>query len=148
MKKTVFVLLIITLSVLSFSTCVAESLEETRDQAKQGNTVAQFNLGAMYHTGQGVALDYAKAVNWYRKSAEQGHSAAQYNLGFMYGTGQGVMLDGEIAYMWFALSAQQGDEKVRMALDIIEKSLPHEQIDNAQKRAAEWKAKKKNSVQN
>ena len=31
----------------------------------------------MYAESQGVARDYAAAVEWYRKAAQQGHAAAQ-----------------------------------------------------------------------
>ena len=34
---------------------------------------AQYNLGYMYHNGQGVPQDYAEAVKWYRKAADQGY---------------------------------------------------------------------------
>ena len=37
--------------------------------AKQGLENAQFNLGVMYHKGQGVPQDYKTAVKWYRLAA-------------------------------------------------------------------------------
>ena len=52
--------------------------------AEQGDAAAQYNLGLMYYTGQGVPQDYKEAVKWYRLSAEQGDATAQYNLGVMY----------------------------------------------------------------
>ena len=57
--------------------------------AEQGHAQAQFNLGAMYATGEGVLQDDAEAVKWYRMAAEQGHAMAQSNLGVMYDKGQG-----------------------------------------------------------
>ena len=33
-------------------------------------------LGAMYNTGQGVALDHAEAVKWFRAAARQGDAGA------------------------------------------------------------------------
>ena len=62
----------------------AEAVKWYRKAADQGDAAAQFNLGVMYATGQGVPQDYAEAVKWYRKAAEQGHAGAQYNLGVMY----------------------------------------------------------------
>ena len=38
---------------------------------RPGRCRAQYNLGVMYDTGQGVPQDYAAAVSWYRKAAEQ-----------------------------------------------------------------------------
>ena len=60
--------------------------------AEQGHIGAQFNLGVMYDTGEGVAQDAAEAVRWFRRAAEQRHARAQYNLGVMDRTGEGVPL--------------------------------------------------------
>jgi len=40
-----------------------------QDSAAQGNAGTQYNLGALYDTGQGVVRDYAEARKWYRKAA-------------------------------------------------------------------------------
>ena len=42
---------------------------------------AQFNLGVMYETGQGVPEDKAEATKWIRKAAEQGDEDAKAWLG-------------------------------------------------------------------
>ena len=55
--------------------------------AARGDAVAQYKLGAMYDTGQGVPQDYAEALKWYRLSADQGDAMAQFNLGLMYENG-------------------------------------------------------------
>jgi TPR repeat protein len=44
--------------------------------AEQGNPETQFNLGAMYRAGKGVAQSDAEAVRWYRKAAAQGNNDA------------------------------------------------------------------------
>ncbi len=49
--------------------------------AEQGNATAQSHLGYMYQYGYGVAQDYQKAMEWYRKSDGQGISShGQNNL--------------------------------------------------------------------
>ena len=58
--------------------------------AEQGHASAQFNLGFMYATGEGVPEDDTEAVRWYRLAAEQGHASAQTILGLKYATGQGA----------------------------------------------------------
>ena len=68
----------------------ATALRELRPFAEQGDAVAQYNLGLMYHDGQGVPQDYAEAARWFRKAAGHGHPAAQNILGLMYGQGRGV----------------------------------------------------------
>lgn len=40
----------------------------------------QYNLGAMYDYGEGVAEDDAEAARWYRKAAEQGDADATKRL--------------------------------------------------------------------
>ncbi len=40
--------------------------------ADQGIVGAQFNLGLMYYTGQGVPQNYAEAAKWYRRAANRG----------------------------------------------------------------------------
>ena len=52
--------------------------------AEQGYADAQFSLGLMYDSGQGVAQNYVEAAKWYRRAAEQGEAAARNNLGIMY----------------------------------------------------------------
>jgi TPR repeat protein len=63
----------------------------------------------MYHYGNGIDIDYDKAMNWYLKAAAQGQAAAQANLGTIYLHGQGVQIDYAEAYSWFLNAAKQGD---------------------------------------
>ena len=49
---------------------------ELRLLAEKGHPVAQFHLGFLYDTGQGVQQDYEKAIKWYRRSARQGYFEA------------------------------------------------------------------------
>jgi TPR repeat protein len=46
----------------------ATALREWRPLAAQGHARAQYNLGFMYASGQGVPQDYAEAVKWFRRS--------------------------------------------------------------------------------
>ncbi len=92
------------------------ALAEWQPLAKQGNAGAQFYLGLMYNSGQGVLQDYKEAVKWYRLSAEQGAETAQYNLGVMYENGQGVLQDYKQAVKWYRLSAEQGNATAQFNL--------------------------------
>ena len=49
--------------------------------AERGDASAQYALGYMYASGNGVEKDKTEAARWYRKAAEQGHAMAQYALG-------------------------------------------------------------------
>jgi len=68
----------------------AAEVAATRQQAEQGDAIAQYNLGVMYSTGQGVPEDDVEAVAWWRKAADQGQASAQHFLGVSYVSGQGV----------------------------------------------------------
>jgi uncharacterized protein len=114
--------------------------------ADQSDAKAEYNLGFMYHDGQGLPQDYAAALTWYRKAADQGHSGAQINLGGMYYFGQGVPQDYVQAHMWFSLAAQgllASDAELRnLAVtnrDRVVAKMTPAQIAEAQKLAREWK---------
>jgi len=76
--------------------------------AEKGYAKAQYNLGVMYHKGEGITQDYAEALKWYRKAAEQGLAIAQYNLGFMVHKGEDVPQDYNEALKWYRKAAEQG----------------------------------------
>ncbi len=81
-----------------------------RIAAKQGDAVAQYNLGVAYATGEGIAQDKREAVRWYRKAAEQGHAWAQNNLGLAYGFGEGVIQDYKESYIWLSIAKVFGNK--------------------------------------
>ena len=83
--------------------------ELTMRLAEGGDTTAQWNLGVLYDTGEGVPQYDEEAVKWFTKAAEQGDVDAQYNLGNMYGKGEGVPQDYKEAVKWFTKVAEQGD---------------------------------------
>jgi TPR repeat protein len=86
-----------------------KALRLIRPLANDGDAAAQFNLGLMYMTGQGVQQDSAAAAIWFQKAAEQGYAFAQSNLGVLYRDGQGVQQDSAAAAIWFRKAADQGD---------------------------------------
>jgi TPR repeat protein len=84
---------------------------EKRDHSAE----IQFLIGECYDYGQGVQLDYAKAVEWYRLAAlpregeNTGNADAQLGLGYCYLNGNGVDESETEAFKWFLLSAKQGN---------------------------------------
>jgi TPR repeat protein len=66
------------------------TLAEWTPLAEQGHASAQYNLGIMYHRGEGVLQNYKTAVKWYTKAAEQGYAFAQFSPGLMNENGDGV----------------------------------------------------------
>ena len=54
-----------------------KAFEWYKKAAEQGHTVAQYNLGVMYHHGVGVNPSDSEAMRWFAKAAAQGHEGAQ-----------------------------------------------------------------------
>ena len=54
----------------------AAALREWRPLAEQGHATAQYYLGYLYGTGQGVPKDYVQAHMWFNLAAAQGHKDA------------------------------------------------------------------------
>jgi len=96
-----------------------ETVAEVRAKAEQGVAEAQFNLGVMYATGEGVPEDDAEAVRWYRLAADQGDAFAQFNLGEKYATGEGVPQDDAEAVRWYRLAADQGHAIAQYSLGLM-----------------------------
>lgn len=91
------------------------AFKKSRPLAEQGHARAQYRLGVMYATGQGVQQDHAEAVKWFRQAlkklqllAEQGVAGAQFSLGGMYYSGWGVQQDYTEAIKWYRKAAGQG----------------------------------------
>lgn len=141
-----------------------EAAKWLRKSAEQENDFAQHILATMCDEGKGVPKDYVEAARWYRKVAEQGNAHAQYKLGDMYASGRGVTEDYVEAYKWYNLAAAgytnthyilpaaklaaavsedklRHDECVKL-LDSVAAKMTPAQIDEAQKRASEWKPTK------
>jgi uncharacterized protein len=86
----------------------AAALKAFRPLAEQGNATAQFALGLMYETGQGVPADLPQALAWYEKAVQQKHPQALNNLAYFYAEGQGVPRDLERARKLYSEAASLG----------------------------------------
>jgi putative methionine-R-sulfoxide reductase with GAF domain len=117
---------------------LAETLDDLRKYAQQGDPIAQFALGARYARGVEVKLDQAEAAKWFSKAAEQGHVGAQAALGAYYWAGRGVPQDLGKAYFWSALARANGDEGSKYRVATLSAHMSRAQITEAQQRANEW----------
>ena len=57
----------------------ASELSELRTKAEQGDASAQFFLGGMYHSGEGVPEDSVTAYAWFNIAAANGVELAKSN---------------------------------------------------------------------
>jgi TPR repeat protein len=111
------------------------ALQIWQPPANQGNTQAQFGLGALFSAKK----DYIEALKWYRRAADQGYPRAQHHLAFLYFAGLHVPQDYVLSYMWENLAAAQGEMGARESRDRIAADMTREQIAEAQRLARDWK---------
>lgn len=69
---------------------------------------AQYNLGVIYHKGDGVEQNINRAFFWYEKAAKANLAIAQYNLGMLYYEGVAVEKSEEKALEYWKKAAEQG----------------------------------------
>ena len=86
----------------------ATAARALRRPAKQGDPLAQSNLGYLYEHGLGVVRSDTDALSWYARAAESGLPVAQYNLATMYLRGKGIPPDPKAAAKWFSTAAGAG----------------------------------------
>jgi TPR repeat protein len=110
-------------------------------KAEAGDAVAQFNLGVLYDTGDGIPQNRNEAAKWYSKAAEQGLAVAQHNLALMYLKGEGVPLNYVLAYKWCNLAASQGYDFGITLREYMTEQLSPEQIDEGQRLSREYREK-------
>jgi len=107
----------------------ATEMQRLLPLAKQGDAVAQSELGVMYAKGLGVPQDYDAALKWFRLAADDGYAKAQFNLGIMYDNGLGVQRNQVSAAKWFRMSADQGYDLAQFNLGYmyaLGEGLPHD----------------------
>ena len=56
-----------------------EEFEKTKSKAEKGDQVAQYNLGFMYHNGDGVLEDDVTAYAWFNIAAFDGNATTKKN---------------------------------------------------------------------
>ncbi len=96
-----------------------ESLAQVEARANKGEAGAQFELGAMYHDGQGALKDFAKAKYWFEKAANNGDVRAQFNLGVMYYVGEGVKQDYAKAKQLFEKASASDNPRALFNLGVM-----------------------------
>jgi TPR repeat protein len=87
--------------------------------AERGHRDAQFALGHLYRTGEGVPVDPVLAGQWFARAADQNDPHAMLNLALMHEQGAGVARDLPLAYVFAAragrLLAGEDFERARIA---------------------------------
>jgi TPR repeat protein len=97
----------------------ATAMREWQPLAEQGDALAQYHVGLLYHKGRGVPQDDVQARKWYANAAAQGQTKAQFSLGTLYFNGEGGPKDYQQALRWFRLLANQGEAVAQTKLGIM-----------------------------
>ena len=120
-----------------------EALKWFRRAAEQGDAGAQFAVASAYAAGEIVPKDYGEATKWFLRTANQGDIFAQIALAGAYAQGLGVQKDMVEALKWLDVAAAANglNGKAAESRDAFAHSLTPAQVDEAQRRAAEWKLK-------
>jgi TPR repeat protein len=79
--------------------------------AKQGDPLAMYCLGSIYHAGLGTPKDLPAAAYWFSSAGARGVLDAQTDAGIMYWQGEGVPRDPDRAAQWWRLAAAQGNQR-------------------------------------
>jgi hypothetical protein len=94
----------------------AAAIASLRKAADLKDPKAQFRLGQLYASGQGVPLDFKEAFSWFNKAAKQNDPDAQCSLGFCYATGTGVKANVDTAASWYLKAARLGHAEAQFKL--------------------------------
>ena len=84
------------------------SIQEFVDRANNGDRIAQYTVGQMFLSGDGIEQSNEYAAEWFNKSAEQDYAPGQHMLGLCYYQGIGVKQSFSDAVKWYRKSAEQG----------------------------------------
>ena len=77
MKRLLLALSLVALTGSAFAQDWSKDLEK---KAKQGDAVAQYEVGICYLEGKGVAQDYKKAIEYYIKAEREDIEKATSNI--------------------------------------------------------------------
>lgn len=87
---------------------IISGYQQLNNLALSGDPIAQYNLGFLYYTGNGIPVNEEQAFFWFNLSARAGHAPAQDVLAYMYNHGKGTEKDKIRAYVWYSLAASNG----------------------------------------
>ncbi|KAF9271706.1 hypothetical protein BGZ68_003183, partial [Mortierella alpina] len=96
---------------------------------------AMFTLGAMYYAGDGVELDYGKAMEWCLAASEAGVPVAMLKIGQMYQYGRGVEQDHCEAESWYCKAEETVIEQGRLNSRIVHHDA---KVSEHHSRSMEW----------
>ncbi len=96
--KKIFLFILITISIHSFSISTKEYVYNYQKKCKEGNLQSCVNVGLAYLNGTGIKKDYKKAREYFKKTCDKCQNRGCDYLGDIYANGLGVKKDYKKAY--------------------------------------------------
>jgi uncharacterized protein len=127
---------IILLLLVAVAATPAADLNVLMAKANTGDAEAQYQLGKMYSSGEGVERDPDRAFAWFQKAAHQGNTQAMYALAVSYYNGDvlggSVVSNREKAWIYFTLATLKGDTQAAEEANRVAGELGTPRLDHAQ----------------
>lgn len=101
-----------------------KALKHFSQAALLSSAEAQFNLGTMFQSGEGVEVNKLKAFELYMDSAKLGYVDAMYNVAMLYIDGVVQDSNNESAIYWLKKASTAGDGESSYALAELLSSSP------------------------
>ncbi len=109
---------------------LAENLKDLLEQhAKDGDAVAQYNLGYSHYIGLNREKNPRQAAIWFMKAASLGDVDAQYMLGELYLAGDGVEQNYEQCFIWSQVAHKNGHADAQQNLQNCQLKLDQEKLE-------------------
>jgi TPR repeat protein len=99
--------------------------------ALKGDSDAQWRIGWMYYTGDGVAEDVPEALKWFRLAAPH-NVVIQMVLGQIYQHGEAGKRDHTLSLMWYTIASRNGWSPAEDLRDRVAAGLTNEEITKAE----------------
>jgi len=113
------IILVLLLPILAAGQKVSEIPDLLREDAKNGDPVAEFNVGLYFYEGLQSRKNHDKARKWFQRSARHGFSEGQYYFALMLEEGEGGRKDRSKAIKWYRAAAGQGHPQATDRLAIL-----------------------------
>jgi len=108
------------LAISDFQNGDYKSAQDTwQDLANNNDPDALYNLGQLFHLGQGVAFNETKAAEYFLSAAQLGHTAAQRELANIYFFSSGTPEHPKAAIAWWQQAAAAGDGRSQYILGVL-----------------------------
>jgi TPR repeat protein len=83
-------------------------LDKLKQDAREGNDLAQFDLGIRFFYGEDVTKNEVEAFKWFSRAAEKENGLAQFYLAVCYAGGKGVNKDASKSTYWKIKAERNG----------------------------------------